>query len=55
MNYSLERFNGESMKDHSWNGVGQFAAQKEAEWHNVGGDDWSTGGEAGSGTKSDDA
>ena len=52
MNYNLERFARESMKDQPFHGIGQFAEQKKAELHYVGGEEGSNAGEAGSGTKS---
>ena len=52
MNYGVERFARESMKDQPYNAIEQFAEQKKAESHHVGGEKGSNAGEAGSGTKS---
>lgn len=48
MKFSLERWAGESMREQPWNGVGQFAEQRNAERHHVGGEEGSNGGEVGS-------
>ena len=52
MNYSVDRFARESMKDQPFHGIEQVAEQKKAESHYVGGEEGSNAGEAGSGTKS---
>ena len=53
MKPSLERWAGESMKEQPWNGIGQFAEQRNAEQHQSGRDEGSNGGEADSGAKYD--
>ena len=50
--YSLERWAGESMKEQSWNGIGEFAERREADQHHVGEEEGSNGGEVGSGANS---
>ncbi|KAK0510043.1 hypothetical protein JMJ35_007437 [Cladonia borealis] len=52
MNYGVERFARESMKDQPYNAIEQFAEQKKAESHHVGGEEGSNAGQAGSGTNS---
>lgn len=51
--FGLERWAGESMKEQPWNGIGQFAEQRETDRRHKGGEEGTSGGEAGSGAKSD--
>ena len=52
MNYAVERFVSESIKDQPFNTIGQFAEQNEGAGYHSGGEKGSNAGEAGSGTKS---